>query len=381
MTAQTSAPTSADVARLAGVSRATISLVLNGRASKVRISDGTRDKVISAAAQLGYTPNHAARSLRQRRTQIITFVLPTLDNPYFSDVVRAAQTAAQQHGYVVSVIPSKSGPGAFHALSFLQGAAFDGIIVAGRENCTAAELSQLAARGVAVVVLQERSLDPAIRSVSVDLEAGGYMATRHLIDLGHRRIAHVTERLHEPGTRWDRIDGYCRALAEADIAFDPFLVRTTENTMAGASLAIGQLIDSGPLRPTAAFMYNDQMAVGALHAARTRGLTVPDDFAVVGFDGVAIGEFTTPTLTTIDHPREELGRLAIEALIDAIEKRPPSDPQEHLLPVRLVVRESCGGGSASAAAGLGPEPGAGSIRPLKAEQPSEPDATKPRRKP
>ena len=204
--AQTGAPTSADVARLAGVSQATISLVLNGRASNVRISDETRDRVISAAAQLGYTPNHAARSLRQRRTNIITFVLPTLDNPYFSDVVRAAQTAAHQHGYAVSVIPAKTKPGEFHALSFLQGAAFDGIIVAGRENCTAPELKQLAARGVAVVVLQEQSPDPSIQSVSVDLEAGGYMATRHLIDLGHRRIAHVTERLHEPGTRRDRLE-------------------------------------------------------------------------------------------------------------------------------------------------------------------------------
>ena len=352
-TARTSAPTSADVARLAGVSRATISLVLNGRSSKVRISDGTRDKVMSAAAQLGYTPNHAARSLRQRRTQIITFVLPTLDNPYFSDVVRAAQGAAQEHGYAVSVIPAKSRPGEFHALSFLQGAAFDGIIVAGRENCTPAELAQLAARGVAVVVLQERSPDPAIRSVSVDLEAGGYMATRHLIGLGHRRIAHVTERLHEPGTRWDRIDGYGRALAEAGIAFDPSLVLTTENTMAGASRAVGQLLDRPAGRPTAAFMYNDQMAVGALHAARARGLIVPDDFAVVGFDGIAIGEFTTPTLTTIDHPREELGRLAIAALIDAIEKKPRSDPREHLLPVRLVIRESCGGGKRALAATRG----------------------------
>jgi LacI family transcriptional regulator len=340
--AQASIPTSADVARLAGVSPATISLVLNGRASKVRISDETRDRVIAAAAQLGYTPNHAARSLRQRRTNIITFVLPTLDNPYFSDVVRAAQAAAQQHGYAVSVIPAKTKPGEFHALSFLQGAAFDGIIVAGRENCTAAELRQLAARGVAVVVLQEHSPDPAIQSVSVDLEAGGYMATRHLIDLGHRRIAHVTEKLHESGTRRDRLDGYRRALEEAGLPFDPSLVLTAENTMAGGSNATERLLDLGAQRPTAAFMYNDQMAVGALHALRVRGLSVPDDFAVVGFDGVAIGQFTAPTLTTIDHPREELGRIAIEALIGALEKR-PSDVREHLLPVKLVVRESCGG--------------------------------------
>jgi DNA-binding LacI/PurR family transcriptional regulator len=341
-TTQTGAPTSADVARLAGVSPATISLVLNGRASKVRISNETRDRVLSAAAQLGYTPNHAARSLRQRRTNIITFVLPTLDNPYFSDVVRAAQTAAQQHGYAVSVIPAKMKPGEFHALSFLQGAAFDGIIVAGRENCTATELRQLAARGVAVVVLQEHSPDPAIQSVSVDLEAGGYMATRHLIDLGHRRIAHVTERLHEPGTRRDRIDGYRRALEEAGLPFDSSLVLTAENTMAGGSKATEQLLDLAQ-RPTAAFMYNDQMAVGALHALRVHGLAVPDEFAVVGFDGVAIGQFTAPTLTTIDHPREELGRLAIEVLTSVLEKR-PFDVTEHVLPVKLVVRESCGGG-------------------------------------
>jgi DNA-binding LacI/PurR family transcriptional regulator len=345
-TTQTGAPTSVDVARLAGVSPATISLVLNGRASKVRISDETRDRVMSAAAQLGYTPNHAARSLRQRRTNIITFVLPTLDNPYFSDVVSAAQAAAHLHGYAVSIIPARTKPGEFHALSLLQGAAYDGIIVAGHENCVAADLLQLTARGVAVVVLQEHSPDPAIQSVSVDLEAGGYMAIRHLIELGHRRIAHVTEDLRQTGTRRDRIDGYQRALAEAGLPFDSSLVVTAENSMAGGSKAIEQLLDLGAQRPTAAFMYNDQMAVGALHALRTRGLGVPEDFAVVGFDGVAIGQFTAPPLTTIDHPREELGRLAIEVLISALEKR-PSDVREHLLPVKLVVRGSCGGGEAS----------------------------------
>ncbi len=340
-TKRVGAPTSADVARLAGVSQTTISLVLNGQASKIRISDETRDRVISAAAQLGYTPNHAARSLRQRRTKIITFVLPTLDNPYFSDVVKAAQATAEQHGYSVSVIPAKAKPGKFHASSLLQGAAYDGIVVAGHENCVTDELLQLTARGVAVVVLQEHSPDPVIQSVSVDLEAGGYMATRHLIELGQRRIGHITEELRQSGTRRDRIDGYRRALTEAGLSFDPSLVVITENTMAGGSKAIEQLLRAQQ-RATAAFMYNDQMAVGALHALRMHGLRVPDDFAVVGFDGVAIGQFTAPTLTTVDHPREELGRLSIEALISAIEKK-PFEPREHLLPVKLVVRGSCGG--------------------------------------
>ncbi|MBO1905412.1 LacI family DNA-binding transcriptional regulator [Microvirga sp. 3-52] len=336
-----SAPTSADVARLAGVSQATISLVLNGRASNVRISDETRDRVIAAAAQLGYTPNHAARSLRQRSTKIITFVLPALDNPYYSDVISAAQVTAQQHGYAVSVIPTRARPGGFHALSLLQGAAFDGIIVAGHENCAAPELLQLAARGVAVVVLQQHGPDLAIHSVSVDLEAGGYLATRHLIGLGHRRIAHVMEELPPSDTRRDRIDGYRRALFEAGLSFDPSLVVITENSMAGGCKAIEQLLLSHQ-PPTAAFMYNDQMAVGALHALRTHGLRIPGDFAVVGFDGLAVGQFTAPPLTTIDHPRGDLGRLAVETLIGAIEKK-SLEARERMLPVKLLVRESCGG--------------------------------------
>jgi DNA-binding LacI/PurR family transcriptional regulator len=334
--------TSADVARLAGVSRATVSLVLNGHAKAIRISDQTRMRVSSIAAQLGYTPNHAARSLRRRSTRLLTFVLPTLDNPYFSEVVGAAQLTAKTHGYAVSIIPSRNDTTPFNAASFLNGLAYDGIIVAGHENCAAAELGQLAARGVAVVVLQEQSPAPGIHSVSVDLEAGGYLATRHLVGLGHRRIAHVTEALRPDPRRRDRIDGYRQALAEADIPFDPDLIVTTENSMAGGADAIDVLIGLGAHRPTAAFLYNDQLAVGALHALRRRGLAVPRDFAVVGFDGVAIGAFTAPTLTTIDHPRRELGRLAIEMLV-AVIAGTALGIQSHLLPVKLVVRGSCGG--------------------------------------
>ncbi len=340
------APTSADVARLAGVSQATISLVLNGRASKVRISNETRDRVFAAAAHLGYTPNHAARSLRQRSTKIITFLLPTLANPYFSEVVGAAQEAARRHGYTVSVIPANSRPEGSRILGPLQGSAYDGVIVAGRESCTAPELLKLTARGVAVVILQGHSPDPIIQSVNVDLEAGGYMAARHLIELGHRRIAHVTELLAEPRLMPERLDGYCRALAEAGLPFDPSLVLTTENSMAGGAEGIERLLNLDGPRPTAAFMYNDLMAVGALHALRKRGLAVPDDFAIVGFDGVTVGQFTAPTLTTVDHPHAELGRLAIEALINAIEKK-PLVTRAHLLPVTLVIRESCGGSKAA----------------------------------
>lgn len=321
------------------MSQTTISLVLNGHA--IRISEETRERVMAAAAELGYTPNHAARSLRQRSTKLVTFVLPALDNPYFSEVAASAQLAAQGQGYTVTIIAVRNELGELRTSSLLHGAAYDGIVVAGHDNCAAPELLQLSARGVAVVVLQAPSPDPHIRSVGVDLEAGGYMATRHLARLGHRRIAHVTEDLPHAGWGRSRSDGYRRALAEAGLTFDPSLVLVTENSMAGGAEAVGRLVDLGAGRPTAAFMYNDHLAVGGLHALRERGLRVPEDFALVGCDGVTVGRFTAPSLTTIDSSREELGRLAIEAVIGAIEKTP--GPREQRLPVRLVVRNSCGG--------------------------------------
>lgn len=336
------APTSADVARAANVSQTTVSQVLNGKAGVARISAETREKVEAAARQLGYTPNHAARSLRERRTKLIALVLPTIDNPYFSDVVNAAQEAAHERGYAVTVIPIRAGAG-FRASSLLQGAACDGIIVAGHDNCSSPELMLLKKRGLAVAVLQEESPDPAISSISVDLEEGGYLATRHLLELGHRRIGHITERLRPASEGRSRIDGYRRALAEAGVALDPALVVITENSMAGGAAGLDRLLDAGGERPSAAFVYNDQLAVGALARLRERGVAVPDAFAVVGFDGLAIGAYTAPALTSIDSPRGALGRLAAEALIRAIENGAATG-ETHRLPVRLAVRASCGAG-------------------------------------
>lgn len=354
MTTETSKrpPTSADVARRAKVSQATVSQVLNGKADQARISQDTRDKVLEAARALGYTPNHAARSLRERRTKLIAFVLPTLENPYFSDVVSAAQEEGRRTGHSVTVLPLRHVDGEFRMSALLQGAACDGIVVAGHENCSSPDLPLLAARGLAVVVLQEGSPHPRIGSVSVDLENGGYLATRHLITLGHRRIGHLTERLRPAAERTSRLDGYRRALEEASITFDPALVVVAENSMAGGAEGIGRLLAAGSPRPTAAFVYNDQLAVGALHALREAGLAVPRDVAVVGFDGLAIGSFTAPPLTTVDSLRAALGRLAMQAVTQALENR-VAQAASHRLPVHLVVRGSCGGVS-PARGGAGP---------------------------
>jgi DNA-binding LacI/PurR family transcriptional regulator len=343
------AVTSHDVANAAGVSQATVSLVLNGARGNIRVSSMTRDRVLAAAAALGYAPNQAARNLRRRSTKVITLILPTLDNPYFAEVVVAAQTAARARGFTIQVSPARDEQAELEALATLRGSGTDGFVASGRSGAVIDEIRELVARGLKAVVLQDHSPDTDIPSVRVDLEAGGYLATMHLISLGHRRIAHIADELpYSNRPREDRFDGYRRALAEAGIPYQPALLATGHNSFAGAAAATESLFRSCGEPPTAIFAYNDQMAIGVVHTLTGRGLRVPDDVALVGFDGIAIGKFVSPELTTIDHPREELGRRAIETLLDLIEGKRPAR-RELVLPVGLVVRQSCGAASHASA--------------------------------
>lgn len=341
--------TSTDVARRAGVSQTTVSLVLNGAGARVGVSAATQARVREAAAELGYTPNRAARTLRRQRTGSITFVCPDLGNPYFAEVIAAVQSVAGEHGYLVDIIAAGGETAKLQAVARLRGRISDGVITMAPTRAVWDGLRDLRARGVACVALQDRGDDPAIPSVCIDLEAGGHLATSHLIRQGYRRIAHISgARSHELRPR-ERVDGYRRALEEAGLPAGPDWVIDAPNSMAGGAEAVEQLLARAGPRPEALFMFNDQMAVGALHALRVRGLRVPDDMAVAGFDGIALGAFTAPTLTTVEHPRHELGRQAAASLMELL-----GDPARivatKLLPGRLVVRESCGARRQAAAA-------------------------------
>jgi DNA-binding LacI/PurR family transcriptional regulator len=334
--------TGVDVARLARVSQATVSLVLSGRAGSIGVSAATQERVISAAAELGYTPNRAAQSLRRRRTDTITFMTSDLGNPYIAETFDAVQLAAQERGYVVTLVVARSEEAELQAIERLRGGAADGLILSGGSSRVDAGVRGLVARGVACVVLQDASTDPAVPCVRVDLEEGGAMAARHLIALGHRRIAHITDRRHYAQRPNDRLQGYRRALREAGIAFEPAWLAEADNSFAGGREAMQALMRQAGEPPTAVFVYNDRMAIGALRALRSLGLRVPQDVAVVGFDGIALGEFVDPELTTVEHPHLESGRLAARMLLDMLEGRaPPGNMQT--LPMRLVVRRSCGG--------------------------------------
>jgi LacI family transcriptional regulator, repressor for deo operon, udp, cdd, tsx, nupC, and nupG len=343
-----------EVARQAGVSKTTASVVLNGRSDQVRISEATRERVMAVADRLGYVPDHAARSLRRRQTGIITILLWRLGSPFFSEIATGVAQVAADRDYEVSVIDAHDLDAELRALHHLRQGSADGVIVAVNRRRVIGPASdgllRLMERGLPVVVLLDYSPDPSIPSIRVDDFGGGHLVTRHLLDLGHRRIAHFTwddvpleDEVPDAGNA--RYRGYRQALQEAGVEFEPsWLTIGPRGSSGGVELA-RLFLAAHPdptTRPSAVFATNDLIAIGAMRGFHEAGLRVPDDIAMVGFHGVELGSLIVPSLTTVVLGSTELGRLGAEALFELLEGSRTVEP-ERVLPVRLVVRESCGG--------------------------------------
>jgi DNA-binding LacI/PurR family transcriptional regulator len=320
--AQISAPprvTSVDVARRAGVSQSTVSLVLSGKAAG-RISARTEEVVRAAAQELGYRPNVAARALRTGVARSVALVVPDITNPFFGRVLRGAQRAAQRAGYTV-VLVDIGNDRAWEAASLqalLAGPA-DGLLL------FEAELPP----GAAEHAIQIEMMPGKLPVVRLDVEAGVDCALAHLLGLGHRRIAHVASSLDAPtfDLRRERI--------AAHLGETPPTVRAPF-TFEGAAAAAGPLLDAGGF--TAVFCDDDILAGGVYLAARDRGIAIPDDLSVVGFDDLDFARVLAPPLTTVAVDAEGLGAAAFEAL--AIDLSGGSPAAEQVMPVKLTVRES-----------------------------------------
>ncbi len=339
-----------EVAQAAGVSPTTVSVVLNDRPSTVRISEATRTAVKAAAAQLGYMPNSTAQSLRRQRTTMLTLLVGSLANPFFIDIAASVRASAVVRGYELNVVDADLLEAELQALDQLRNGSSAGVIVAtgrhGRRGQAISALQELVRRGFPAVILSDRSPDRAIPAIRIDDAAGAYAATTHLLKLGHRRIAHLSARrstlaADEHSVESDRFHGYLLALADAGVAFEPGWVVQGETTLQGGYVLIHEVLARSGSRPTAVFCLSDLMAIGALRALYEAGIRVPDDMAVVGFDGITLGQFMTPALTTINQPRMEMGRLAADMLFTLLDGQPPT-PSEQVLSVALLVRESCG---------------------------------------
>jgi DNA-binding LacI/PurR family transcriptional regulator len=327
-----------DIARAAGVSHSTVSRALSGSAL---INAATKSRIQHLAREMGYSPDETARSLVMRRTHAVGVVVTTIADPWAAEVVEGIERTAYAHGYSLILAASNDEPEReIAAVEMLRSKRVDAVIVTS-SRVGALHQVRLGAAGVPVILLNSHSQQQTLHtfSVRVDDRHGGCLATAHLIDLGHRCIAHVAGLAgHSPSA--ERLDGYLAALAEAGLPFDPALVIPGDGRFLGGEAALAALHDLTP-RPTAVFCYNDMTAIGLLRAARQAGLRIPDDLAVVGFDDIPIAAYVSPALTTVAQPKFELGQRAM-AMAMALIGGETGAVSDLILPGRLVIRESTG---------------------------------------
>jgi len=330
-------PTISDVAKRAGVSPATVSRVIQG-AKNVR--PGTRDKVQRAIDELGYVPSVAAQSLRSKRTRSLALVVSDITNPFWTTVVRGVEDVAQGHGYSVLLCNTDENLAKQHQyLDFLISQQVDGVIIAPIDS-DARHLGKLRKRNIPTVLLDRRIRDWEVDSVRGDSVSGALALVRHLIQLGHKQIAMLSGPA-TTSTAQDRIVGYCMALTEAGIPVDPRLIKYGEYRDASGEELIHQVLDEG-LQPTAVFAANNALAMGVITALGKRGLRIPQDIALVSFDDLPNASRLFPFLTVVAQPVYELGVNAAQLLLSRLDSDVGLRPRHVVLPVRLIVRHSCG---------------------------------------
>ncbi len=347
------AATLKDVALRAGVSVKTVSNVVNGY---IHVKDEMRERVRIALEELNYQPNLSARYLRTGRMGVITLAIPDLSNAYFSDIGNAIIAAATSQSYTV-LIDHTDGERDKERLVIdgLRPHLIDGIIL----SALALKAEDIQARKVQLplVLLGERFLSDAYDHVSIDNVAAARLATHHLLELGRRRIAAIgapNVLMGETETARFRLNGYTEALTQAGMSVDPRFIVSMKPSHAhdeshtlhemfykreGGAEAMHQLL-ALEQPPDAVFCFNDLMALGAIRTLHKAGYRIPEDIAVVGFDDIEEGHFSTPSLTTIAPDKRMIGERAVSFLLGRINGTRTGQPEQVEVPFQLIVRES-----------------------------------------
>lgn len=341
-------PTLNDVAKRANVSKQTISRVIN---NKDDVAPATRQRVLEAIRELGYQPNALARSLVTSKTRVIGLSVPNIDQPFFPQMARGIEDAANEDDYSVFLCNVGGDPEReMRALQRLRGHRVAGVI-SFNSHMTDEMVERVTGGHFPVLLINREAPDVRGAVIWPGYEDGGYLATRHLIGLGRRAIVFLgLER--ESNVDADKLRGYQRALSNAGIQFDPELVvlpefrrtRSFHDLIQGGYAAMDQIVERG-LHFDGVFASNDLTAIGALRFAADRGIGVPSDVAIIGFGGSDVAGIVTPSLSTVSMPLYGMGTTAFQALLDEINSH-DHDRRTVATHPALVVRQSTVGGTA-----------------------------------
>jgi len=327
-----------EIAKLAGVSRATVSRVVN---DYPHIKPEVRERIQAIITQTGFQPNLIARSLASDRSGIIGLVIPNtprmvFTDPFFPTLIQGITRATNRLNITLSLFLFQTKDEEARTIrTILNTGLLDGLIITA-DRKEESFVPKFVKHGVSFVLIGRPETNSDITFVDTDNVSGGYLATEHLIKLGHKRVGIIGANENTAGD--DRIAGYQKALHDYGFALDPTLITFGDFSMQSGYEAMHLLL---PAKPDAVFIASDTMALGALRALREVGLRVPEDIAIVGFDDLPPAQQADPPLTTIQHPIEQLGVTAVE-LLSKMLNGVDAPPTHIILPAKLIIRASCG---------------------------------------
>lgn len=324
-----------DIAKKAGVSIATVSYVIN----KSRpVSPDLAGRVQAAIDEIGYYPDVNARSLKSKRTCTIGLIVPDNANPFFAEIAKGVEDAGFEAGFSVLLCNSNAMMERELAyINLLASKRVDGVIFAPTTS-SIQPVKRIVDLGIPVAVFYRETGGLDIDSIRIDNVDASYRATRYLIDLGHREIACIRPlSMETPSGR--RVDGFQRAMQEAGLSLSTELMPHGNNRISGGEAAVRQLLESGK-RFSAIFSTNDAMAIGAMRALQDAGRRIPGDVSVIGFDDITLARYYEPPLTTIAQPKQEAGTLAVQCILERVEKKHIAGPREFILETTLIERRS-----------------------------------------
>jgi LacI family transcriptional regulator len=321
-----------------GLSPTTVSRVLNGKSKKFRISKETSRKVLDAALKYNYSPNRIARGLKLEKTDTIGLIIPDIANPYFGSIAKTIEVEARNSGYSIILCDSLDDEiTEAELLQLLAGRKVDGIIIAptGKSSLHVTEILQ---QGIPVMVIDRYFPNTELPFVTTDNHFGALLATEHFIKMGHRNIACI-QGINGISTNSERVTGFRDALQKHGIPVNESMILGTDFGEENGYIQTKKLLEI-PNRPTAIFALSNLISIGALRALKEAGLTVPDDISIVSFDEQPWSAFLACPMTTVEQPREEIGRRAFDTLLNIIDKVLPTKSENMMLQPRLIYRES-----------------------------------------